>query len=65
MSPQLVEGCDVFRCDYCGQLADCDDGLIFWSLAERGDEHDRFTPAVYCSTYCGRTASSAVGSGRG
>lgn len=66
MTERLVEGCDVFRCDYCGRLADCDDGHIFWSFAEEGgDGHDRYTPAVYCSTYCGRTAVSAAGSGRG
>lgn len=56
----------VFRCDYCGEISDCDNARIFWSHAEQlNDGSQRQTPAVYCSPYCGRTATAPSGSGRG
>lgn len=56
----------VFRCDFCGQLADLDDGRIFFEPVEHLDDGSiRYNPAVYCSGYCGRTATSRSGSGRG
>ncbi len=58
---------DVFRCDYCGQLAELRDGVIFWTWTgdELEDGSQLHTPAVYCGAYCGRTASSRAGTGRG
>lgn len=57
---------DLFRCDYCGQLADIDRGVIYWAQVEYLDDDSRlYVPAVYCGPYCGRTATSRTGSGRG
>lgn len=56
----------VFRCDYCGTLADIDNGVIFWTEVDTLDNGDiLFIPAVYCGAYCGRTASTRAGTGRG
>jgi hypothetical protein len=61
-----VSGRDVFRCDYCGQLTDLGDGKVFGVQTETLDNGDRLhVPAVYCSTYCGRRATTRAGSGRG
>ncbi len=58
---------DVFRCDYCGQIADLRCAVIFWTETETAVDDDRrlHVPAVYCSPFCGRTATTRVGSGRG
>ena len=57
---------DVFRCDYCGTCADLDAGRIFYTPVDELENGDVLhTTAVYCSDYCGRTASSRSGSGRG
>jgi hypothetical protein len=57
---------DLFRCDYCGQLADLDDGVIFWMrVDDLIDGSTLYVPAVYCGPYCGRTATSRAGTGRG
>lgn len=56
----------LFRCDYCGTLADIDDAVVFWTEIDRLDD-DRVLnlPAVYCGPFCGRTATRSTGSGRG
>lgn len=61
---------DVFRCDYCGHLADLDAGTTYYELSDEiRDDHGEpvrlWVPATYCSPYCGRTATSLAGSGRG
>lgn len=57
---------DMFRCDYCGTLADIDDGIIFWTPIDTlDDDVQLYIPAVYCGSYCGRTATSRAGTGRG
>jgi hypothetical protein len=57
---------DVFRCDYCGELADTADARPYFDRVEKLDDGRwRNTVAVYCSTYCGRTATAPAGSGRG
>lgn len=57
---------DLFRCDYCGQLAELDRGVIYWSPVDNLDDGSTLhIPAVYCGPYCGRTASSQAGTGRG
>jgi hypothetical protein len=57
---------DRFRCDYCGQLADLDDGVIFWAEIDTlPDGTTLYIPAVYCGAYCGRTATTRSGTGRG
>lgn len=57
---------DLFRCDYCGQLADLDDGVIFWMrVDDLQDSSTLYVPAVYCGPYCGRVATSRAGTGRG
>lgn len=62
----MSEHRDLFRCDYCGQLAELGDGVIFWSKVDTlGDGSALHIPAVYCGPYCGRTATSRVGTGRG
>lgn len=57
---------DRFRCDYCGQLAEPYRAVIFWTQVDQMSDGMRmWLPAVYCSPYCGRTASTRAGSGRG
>lgn len=57
---------EVFRCDYCGKLAPLDEGRPFYVPVDQLTNGQRIhIAAVYCSTYCGRTASSRSGSGRG
>ena len=57
---------DVFHCDYCGSIALGDDGIIAWAQLDTLDDGGRlWLPAVYCSPYCGRTATARAGSGRG
>lgn len=57
---------DLFRCDYCGTLNPLDKSSIFWERSDVLDgERQLWLPAVYCSTWCGRCATSAAGSGRG
>lgn len=57
---------DVFRCDYCGQLAPLKDGTPFYvEVDELSDGRRIHIAAVYCSTYCGRTASSVRTGSRG
>lgn len=57
---------DVFRCDYCSSYADRDDAEIFWEPIDTlADGRMLWLPAVYCSAYCGRTATARAGAGRG
>jgi hypothetical protein len=57
---------DVFRCDYCGELAPLNAARIYFEFTEDlADDRSRWTPAVYCSDYCGSAHTSAAGSGRG
>lgn len=56
---------DLFRCDYCGELTALGKGQIFWTPIDDLGDDELYTPAVYCSPYCGRKASSRSGSGRG
>ncbi len=61
-----MTGEDLFRCDYCGQLADINTAVVFWTEIDRLDD-DRVLhlPAVYCGPYCGNVATSQSGTGRG
>ena len=53
---------DVFRCDYCGALADTDDGVIYWAWVDVMPDDARLCiPAVYCGPYCGRRGSENEG----
>ena len=57
---------DVFRCDYCGSLAPIGPSDIYWEPLEALSNGDQlWLPAVYCSSYCVRTATARAGSGRG
>jgi hypothetical protein len=58
---------DVFRCDYCGQVTDLRHAMIFWTETGTVVDGDRLlhVPAVYCSPFCGRSATAPAGSGRG
>lgn len=57
---------DVFRCDYCSTLAPIRDAIIYWAQGDLlDDDQQTWLPAVYCSPYCGRTATASSGSGRG
>lgn len=57
---------DLFRCDYCGTLADTDGAFVFWSEVDQLDDGTNLCiPAIYCSPYCGRSATTRAGSGRG
>lgn len=57
---------DLFRCDYCGVLSAPHKALIFWEQIDRTSDGDLvWLPAVYCSPYCGRTATTRAGTGRG
>lgn len=57
---------DVFRCDYCGQLGDIRNAVTWWTTGDQLDDGSQLhCPAVYCSDYCGRRATTAAGSGRG
>jgi hypothetical protein len=57
---------DVVRCDYCGQYAAVDSArtvVEFDSVLDDG--RYLWLPAVYCSDYCGRTATNRAGAVRG
>lgn len=49
---------DLFRCDYCGELTDPSNALIAWAEADQLEDYRLWIPAVYCSPYCGRSATS-------
>lgn len=56
---------DLFRCDYCGTLAELDSAVIFWTQVDEIDDDRRlWLPAVYCGPYCGRTATTRTGGNR-
>lgn len=58
---------DLFRCDYCGALTEIHKAQIFWETADKLDDGitQTWIPAVYCSPYCGRSATARSGAGRG
>ena len=57
---------DVFRCDYCGTLNEISQAATYWEEVDQLDDGRRiWLPATYCSPYCGRTATSRSGTGRG
>lgn len=56
----------VFRCDYCGTDAQLVEARIFWTETDTLSDGRRLhLPAVYCSPYCGQSATRRSGSGRG
>jgi hypothetical protein len=62
----MADSRDVFRCDYCGQLAHLDEGQIYYEAVDQLDDGRVIhVAAVYCSNYCGRTAVNRAGTARG
>lgn len=57
---------DVFTCDYCRNYAPLSVGIIFYGPSSMlPDGRWLCVPAVYCSPFCGRTATARAGAGRG